>query len=373
VSLASLLAFVACASPASSQDGAAPAERQPEHDAQEPLDGPRLAVGTPATSLKRLTNDEHREITPRLSPDGNALLMTVLPQVPLDLPPQEWWAAHTASIAKAAIAKLSLDTGERSIITPDSSANAGPCWLPGGDSIIFGTDRASPPTEPHPLPTDWHAYVGTKWLGGINTLVQGSASDAGGAIRFITQPSIGSAESAEVSPDGKTIAFVLAQPGAPWQISLVDITGDNLRTLCEGMWPVWSPDGKRLMFARSPAVGEVRIYSLDVQSPEDIEELTSGHHDKTGNWSPDGSQIVFARQDGQECHVFVMDARDLHVTQVTEGDCICGEPGGEATGSSISRRAVEARRMSGGSGSADAGRAGALALRLVIARLKACA
>ena len=99
------------------------------------------------------------------------------------------------------------------------------------------------------------------------------------------------------SPDGKTIAFVSDRSGA-YEIWLIGADGNGLRQITFGgasgtSFPLWSPDGGRLLFRTAP-----RSYILDIsrswqeQTPQLVPPLdTPGDHFVAWDWSPDGKKL----------------------------------------------------------------------------------
>src|SRR6266542_1108461 len=79
----------------------------------------------------------------------------------------------------------------------------------------------------------------------------------------------------------------------------------------------WSPDGKRLVFARGPS-GVIRqpptadVYVINVDGTG-LSRLTRFDDAGDPSWSPDGSKIVFDRSMGD---LYVMNADGTEVTRL---------------------------------------------------------
>jgi dipeptidyl aminopeptidase/acylaminoacyl peptidase len=109
------------------------------------------------------------------------------------------------------------------------------------------------------------------------------------------------------SPDGKRIAFCTvmgpdkvraARGGLLFQkpqLYFVDADGLNLKRLeaVEGLMPVWSPDGKRLLFTR--LLEEARRCSLCVVDADGTNERELIRDATMGAWSPDGQSLAYLR------------------------------------------------------------------------------
>ena len=121
------------------------------------------------------------------------------------------------------------------------------------------------------------------------------------------------------SPNGKSIAFVLAGPGGKADVAAVGVNYDSsgnaqpsnivstlTKSTLDGIHfysnfdPTWSPDGTRIAFS-STRNGSHRIFVLNVLCPEAqtgcplATPMTSGPGDDTNPaWSPDATTIAFA-------------------------------------------------------------------------------
>jgi hypothetical protein len=60
--------------------------------------------------------------------------------------------------------------------------------------------------------------------------------------------------------------------------------------------PAWSPDGTKLVFARSDVNGTFEIYSMKADGTGQTRLTNNAVNDQGPDWSADGTQIVFSRQ-----------------------------------------------------------------------------
>ena len=105
---------------------------------------------------------------------------------------------------------------------------------------------------------------------------------------------------ADLSPDGKKIAFASAREGI-YNIWVVNVDGSGLIRLTGDpggdFSPVWSPDGKRIAFSRS---GSLMVMDSDGSN---LQAVTEAKPEATalpceggaflGGWSPDGKRLTF--------------------------------------------------------------------------------
>ena len=104
-----------------------------------------------------------------------------------------------------------------------------------------------------------------------------------------------------LSPDGRKIAY--GTNGSEWQIWVYDLsTGTNSRLTDEGFaeYPIWTPDGKRLVFGLSKS-GPANLYWQSSDGSSAMERLTTSESMQwAGPWSPDGktAALVEVHRDG---------------------------------------------------------------------------
>jgi eukaryotic-like serine/threonine-protein kinase len=105
-----------------------------------------------------------------------------------------------------------------------------------------------------------------------------------------------------LSPDGRRLAVGIqgANPGV-W---IYDLGRGTLTRLIEArlffMWPIWTPDGKRVTFQRSLTAPSdlLNLYWMPADGSGTAERLTTGENYKVaGSWSPDGRALAFTEVD----------------------------------------------------------------------------
>jgi WD40-like Beta Propeller Repeat len=114
----------------------------------------------------------------------------------------------------------------------------------------------------------------------------------------------------ERAPDGDRLALVRAPPygarwfSAPGKLVVSDLDGSRRRVVAkDGEVPTWSPDGRRLAFARCRVSqgAETAKCSLWTVSAEDGRppRMLVGKTDSAPVWSADGRFVAFFRQTGR--------------------------------------------------------------------------
>jgi Tol biopolymer transport system component len=122
----------------------------------------------------------------------------------------------------------------------------------------------------------------------------------------------------DVTPDGRKMAFIRND-----SLYVADLNGRNAVRLTNSQFPTydssprWSPDGKKIVFARSDG----NIYTIDADG-KNLTNLThvpenGTIHNSEPDWSPDGSKIIFQSDRTGRTHIFTMNADGTDVKQLT--------------------------------------------------------
>ena len=113
----------------------------------------------------------------------------------------------------------------------------------------------------------------------------------------------------QISPDGKSIAFVVRRVEAgtnKWEheLDLVDIQSGKCRALTHGRkevsFPRWSPSGDRLAFLANDGNGKdalTQIFVLPMNGGDALQVTKSPTDVQHFAWRPDGNDIAFAAAD----------------------------------------------------------------------------
>ncbi len=192
----------------------------------------------------------------RFSPDGRKLALN------------RWRPGTSADVWVA-----DVDGKNLTQLTNNPATDSQASWFPEGDKLTFLSDRNSE-----------HLSL---WTISLTTGKEELFLDLGEGVQF-----------AQLSPDGKQVAFNFTQNGAMnvWVASTKDGQRKQLTfdTHLSG-FPCWSRDGQLIAFEKQR--GEDAYLMVIPSTGGEPTQLTSGHvKDWPNDWSPDGDKIVFAGQ-----------------------------------------------------------------------------
>ena len=143
----------------------------------------------------------------------------------------------------------------------------------------------------------------------------------GRAATRITEPGGGIDGSPDWSPNGSRLVFARSSEDGAQGIYVVGRNGRGLRRLTRGhdVEPAWSPDGDTIVFehARGPFALSSSIRAIDADGRR--ERLLIGDAEDPA-WSPDGSRIAFVQGWGATLATF--DLRTRRVTRLRRGSLV---------------------------------------------------
>ena len=126
-------------------------------------------------------------------------------------------------------------------------------------------------------------------------------TDGSDLFQITDQIGGGQATGPALSPDGRKVAFSVADPsnGDNWDIYVINVDGTGLTNLTnhpefDGWRPAWSPDGSQIAFFSTrddPDNDEVYVMNADGSN---VRRLTDNPADDAiATWSPDGTRIAW--------------------------------------------------------------------------------
>jgi len=122
------------------------------------------------------------------------------------------------------------------------------------------------------------------------------------------------------SPDGKRIVFHSDRSGNV-DVWYQDLVSEQIFNLTENSsfnddWPCWSPDGNKIAFVSDKDGGG--IYSIDLNSKEELKLRCSG---RQPSWSPDGNAIAFITDSEKEIRILNLNSKkDTTFFKVNDDD-----------------------------------------------------
>lgn len=195
------------------------------------------------------------------------------------------------------------DNGKNPVrLTSTSHDEKNPCWSWDKNKIVYAT-------------SDGH----------LNIVNIGSRETFQIAVGKKKTPKI----SPSFSPDGKEIAFAQFRPpeeGDDTDLMIHDLETKTSKSVLDQpaiqMWPAWSPDGSRLVYANmhcSAACGRL-IQELWIADPSGgwaRQLLMTNSLCQQPAWSPNGIQIAFSSDKSGNYDIWVLSLEDWQLKQIT--------------------------------------------------------
>jgi Tol biopolymer transport system component len=117
------------------------------------------------------------------------------------------------------------------------------------------------------------------------------------------------------SPDETSLALA-DNFGIIWILDLNQNAGPPKR-VADGLYPDWSPDGKRILFVTAGgaihAVNADGSDTVEIRPSENLYDVAP----ERPSWSPDGKRIAFTRCDDITCAIYVMQANGSEMKPLT--------------------------------------------------------
>jgi Tol biopolymer transport system component len=121
------------------------------------------------------------------------------------------------------------------------------------------------------------------------------------------------------SPDGRRIAFSTLRADGTETIVTTDPDGTHVHDtgVVGGECAEWSPDSSRLAYCHHPGNGDFDVWVMNADGRHRRRLTRTRGRDYPGAWSPDGKQLAFSSQRQGSFDVFVMNADGSDQHQLT--------------------------------------------------------
>ncbi len=120
----------------------------------------------------------------------------------------------------------------------------------------------------------------------------------------------------------KQIIVFQSDRSGKWQIYTILEDGTNLTQLTTGSYdneyPVWSPDGTKILFKSNRDGGKWNIYVMDADGSNQLRVTASSSNSEDPCWSPDGRKVAFHSDRDHLRQIYIMGLDGSGIEKLTD-------------------------------------------------------
>ncbi|MBS1249175.1 MAG: Protein TolB [Chloroflexi bacterium] len=218
-------------------------------------------------------------IFPRWSPDRSQVLFALY----------DVWNLYTIQANGTEVTQIT-----------DYSSNNGD-WSPDGSQIVFQSDHQNEPEDTPDI------YI--------------TDSDGGNMVEILDEPDVVDFMP-RWSPDGEKILFISGRDGGT-NIYSMNTDGSEITQVTKIGFVAtadWSPDGSKIAFAAGMPTTNIYIIDKD-GNPDSLVTLTDDEFTNSSpSWTLMGEKIVFQSNRSGNYDLWIINADDTDLTQLTDGE-----------------------------------------------------
>jgi hypothetical protein len=170
----------------------------------------------------------------------------------------------------------------------------------------------------------WFYFSSDRLLPGRYNIWRVPTIGRGGLTKITDSPSSVIDTEPTLSPDCKRLAFTTYLRGTTLpQIWVANADGTLPTQIRVGKSPAWSPDGAKLAYVAPDTAGHQKIWVMESDGATPTQMTTGEHTDQYPVWTPDGKRIIFAsdqavNEEGlRNWDIWIMKADGTGLTQLT--------------------------------------------------------